>query len=133
MLTHRAHVRLAVVGVGLISLTTLACEATGQESAKSARPTQPDSFAQFQMPDSAALMQQMQGMSGMMDMMYRQMAETMLLVTFDVLTRPESAEKLATFTRNYYEALLRKGFTEEQALQIVAATGVPSSPMSLGR
>ncbi len=42
--------------------------------------------------------------------------------------KPESADRLATFTKNYYDALIRKGFTKEQALQIVIATGMPRMP-----
>jgi len=45
-----------------------------------------------------------------------------------VMARPENADRLATFTRNYYDALIRKGFTREQALQIVIATGMPRMP-----
>lgn len=41
-----------------------------------------------------------------------------------VLARPESAERLATFTRHYYDALVRKGFSREEALQIVIAAAV---------
>lgn len=129
MLSHYARVGLSILALGLVAVA-LPFEAAAQEGAGEARA---DSAAHPQMPDSVALMQQMQGMSGMMGMMYRQMTEVMMEVTLEVLTRPESAEKLATFTRNYYEALLRKGFTEEQAIRIVAAAGVPSSPMAPAR
>ena len=43
------------------------------------------------------------------------------------MTRPETAEQMAAFVRNYYDALLKKGFTEEQALQI-ATSANPLSP-----
>lgn len=53
---------------------------------------------------------------------------TMMANTYEQMTsflaRPETAERLATFTRNYYEALVRRGFTREEALRIVAAVGV---------
>lgn len=39
----------------------------------------------------------------------------------DLMARPETADKLATFTRNYYEALVKKGFTKEEALRIVGS------------
>lgn len=55
-------------------------------------------------------------LSSMMASTYEQMAS--------FLARPETAERLATFTRNYYEALVRRGFTREEALRIVTAVGV---------
>ena len=48
------------------------------------------------------------------------------LAEVDVLAKKESAEKLATFAKNYHDALVAKGFTKEQAMQIVVATGTPS-------
>jgi hypothetical protein len=44
------------------------------------------------------------------------------------LAKPESADQLATFMKNYRDALLAKGFTREEALQIVRGTGMPSMP-----
>jgi hypothetical protein len=41
------------------------------------------------------------------------------------MAEKEFAEKLATFVKNYYDALLAQGFTEKQALQIIAATSIP--------
>jgi hypothetical protein len=41
----------------------------------------------------------------------------------DVLAKPEVAERKASIARNYYEALLKKGFSTEAALQIVIGHG----------
>jgi hypothetical protein len=76
-------------------------------------------------PD-AAQMQQMMGP------MMAQMATVMLESTLTVLAKPENAERLADFTKHYYDALIKRGFTKEEALQIVVATGFPK-PMSPGR
>jgi hypothetical protein len=35
---------------------------------------------------------------------------------------------MATFTKNYHDALLAKGFSKEDAMRIVAAHGIPSLP-----
>ena len=35
-------------------------------------------------------------------------------------------DRLAAFTRHYYEALIRQGFTKDEALQIVAGLGIPA-------
>lgn len=39
--------------------------------------------------------------------------------------RPETAERIASFKKNLFDALRKKGFTAEQSLQIVVATPVP--------
>ncbi len=44
----------------------------------------------------------------------------------DALAAPEIAVQFAKFVRNYYEALLDEGFTSQEALEIVTATGIPS-------
>jgi len=64
----------------------------------------------------------------MMMPMMRQMMESMMDGLFAFLARKESAEKLALFKKNFYDALLTQGFTKEQAMQIVIATGMPSMP-----
>ena len=56
-----------------------------------------------------------------------QMAALSLEGTLAALAKPENAERLADFTKNYYDALIKRGFTKEQALQIVMAVGIPRS------
>jgi hypothetical protein len=73
--------------------------------------------------DSLALvMEQMQYMNPF----FAQMMQSMMTGILEVLSQPESAEHLATFTRNYYEALMRRGFTSEEALRLTAAVGFPT-------
>lgn len=73
---------------------------------------------------NAMMQQQMLAMTPM----FGQMMEAMTSATFNVLANPETAEKLATFTKNYYDALVAKGFTKEEAMQIAMAVGMPSMP-----
>jgi hypothetical protein len=75
------------------------------------------------MPDS--MRRQMQQASQMMVPMMQQMAIVMMEGTLTALAKPENADKLADFTRHYYDALIKRGFTKDEALQIVMATGVP--------
>ena len=83
--------------------------------------------AQAQQPNAeAAQMQQM------MVPMMSQMASVMLESTLTTLAKPENAERLADFTKNYFDALIKRGFTKEQSLQLVAAIGMPR-PMTAGR
>lgn len=46
--------------------------------------------------------------------------------TAETLSKPETAEQLATFTKNYYEALLERGFTEQEALLLAQSVGMPT-------
>ncbi len=64
-------------------------------------------------------------MNQFMGPMMGRMAEAMMDGILTVLSQPESAERLASFTRNYFEALMRRGFSEEQALRLTAAVGFP--------
>jgi|JI9StandDraft_2_1071091.scaffolds.fasta_scaffold56704_1 hypothetical protein len=43
----------------------------------------------------------------------------------DYLAKPETAKKLATFQKNYYDALVAQGFTKEQAFELVLRFGNP--------
>lgn len=64
----------------------------------------------------------------MMGPMMGQMMEVMMDAMLTTMAKPQSAEKLATFTRNYYEALIAKGFAKEEALKIVTSMGIPTVP-----
>jgi biopolymer transport protein ExbD len=41
------------------------------------------------------------------------------------LAKPETTEKLATFQKNYFDALVEQGFSEEQAFELVLRFGNP--------
>lgn len=49
-----------------------------------------------------------------------------------VLQKPETAQALATFVRNLYDALIAKGFTKDEALRIVAGFGGAATGSSSG-
>ena len=54
-------------------------------------------------------------------------ADAVLDAELKFAERPDTALRVASFKRNLYEALLKKGFTAEQAMQIVLHTPLPSS------
>lgn len=81
--------------------------------------------AQQPSPDPAQMQQ-------LMVPMMSQMASVMLESTLTTLAKPENAERLAEFTKHYYDALLKRGFTKQEALQLVAAMGIPR-PMAPGQ
>ncbi|MSP84170.1 MAG: hypothetical protein EXQ94_15010 [Alphaproteobacteria bacterium] len=43
----------------------------------------------------------------------------------DALASPETTDKLASFYWNLYQALLAKGFTQDQAVELAASLGWP--------
>ena len=47
-------------------------------------------------------------------------------VQFEVFVEPETIELVANFSWRLFESLVAKGFTEEQALEIVKSIGLPS-------
>lgn len=71
---------------------------------------------------------QMREQMEMMAPVWSRMSQGMMEGTLEVLAKRETAERLADFTRNFYEALLVKRFTKEEALRIVEAVGIPAMP-----
>lgn len=47
-----------------------------------------------------------------------------------VLSKPEAAEKMARYVRNFQEALIKQGFSKEEALRIVTSLSLPSATAS---
>ena len=64
---------------------------------------------------------------GAMGPMMGRMSEAMIEAQLRIAEKPETAERVATFKRNLFEALVKKGFRPLEALQIVVATGIPSA------
>jgi hypothetical protein len=54
--------------------------------------------------------------------------ETQIGAQLKLAERPETAERIASFKKNLFDALRKKGFTAEQSLQIVIATPLPGLP-----
>ncbi|MDB5756069.1 MAG: hypothetical protein JWR56_2497 [Massilia sp.] len=52
--------------------------------------------------------------------------ETQLNAQLKVAERPETAERIASFKKNLFDSLRKKGFTAEQSMQIVIAMPLPS-------
>jgi len=74
-------------------------------------------------PDSAT-MAQMAGMFSQMGPMYESMSQAMIEGTIKALEKPETVERLARFAKRYYDALIKQGFSKDEALQIVAGAGI---------
>lgn len=71
--------------------------------------------------------QKMTDSTGAMTIMMGRMVEVQVEAQLKVAERPETAERIATFKKNLFDALRRKGFTAEQSLQILNSTSLPST------
>jgi hypothetical protein len=80
-----------------------------------------------QAPSPADMQKMMSAaMDGMVPLMGR-MTEVMIDAQLNSAAQPQTAERIATFKKNLYDALIKKGFAKPEALQIVIATGIPSA------
>lgn len=104
--------------------SVLACGLTVAPATAQDRGNRQDTSMVFVQPDSMTMA--MDQMEMFMGPMMGRMMESMVEGLLTALARPDNAERLATFAKNYFDALRRKGFTDEQALRLVAAVGFPS-------
>lgn len=78
-------------------------------------------------PTPEEMRQIMQMTMGAMVSVMGPMTEAVMEAQLNVAARPEAAERLAAFKKNLFDALVKKGFTPEQALQIVLTTQLPAA------
>ena len=90
-------------------------------------------FAQNPLPSKPSpedMQRMMDSTSAMLPTLART-TEVQLEAQLKVAERPETAERIATFKKNLFDALRRKGFTAEQSLQIINTTSWPTAaPLS---
>ncbi len=70
------------------------------------------------------IQQQMQ----MMTPMFGQIMKTTMEAQLEIIAKFETADKLASFTKNFNDALIKKGFSKDQAFKIVLSAGFPAFP-----
>lgn len=104
--------------VPALLLTLCACLAHAQGSAQQKQPSPED------------MQKMMNATMGTMVPMMGRMTEVMLEAQLKIAERPETAERVAAFKKNLFDALLKKGFNAEQAMQITLATAPPSASPS---
>jgi hypothetical protein len=85
---------------------------------------------QQKQPSPEEMQKMMDATMGAMVPMMGKMTEVILEAQLKVAERPETAERVAAFKKNLYEALLKKGFNTEQAMQITLETAPPSAAPS---
>jgi ketosteroid isomerase-like protein len=57
-----------------------------------------------------------------------QMAESVMEATLTIMSKSQTTEQLATFSKRYYDALIAKGFSKDDALKLVISVGMPTIP-----
>jgi len=82
--------------------------------------------AQSKQPSAEDVQKNMDAAMGSMMPMMERMSTIMIEAQLKVAAKPETAERVAAFKKNLYDALVNKGFTREQALQVTMATALPS-------
>lgn len=65
-------------------------------------------------------------MSKQMTPMFGNMVESMMQGKLKVFAQAETTILLAKFVKNFYDNLIREGFSKEEALQIVTSFGFPA-------
>ena len=96
--------------------------ASAQQPASPPPAAKHDSAAHPAGHDMGAMMADMEKSCPMMKEMHHPAGPMPLTA----LATPETAKQLAAFTRNYYEALIAKGFSKDEALKIVMAVAIPA-------
>jgi hypothetical protein len=87
------------------------------------------SHAQLRPPErpTPEAIQKMTDSTGSLGQTAVRVAEMQLEAQLRIAGRRDTAETVAAFKKNLFDALREKGFTAEQSLQIVIATPVPSA------
>lgn len=120
--TRMIYSKLTLVAAALaIALPTYAQQASPDQAHKP--PPSPEQVQQLMQSSMRATMGTMVEIMG-------PMTEAALNAQITIAAKPETAERLAVFKKNLFDALVKKGFTQSQALQIVIATNPPTASMA---
>ncbi len=107
---------LLILSVSLVLLLP-----SGFASAQETRPTSPTENSRDQMEDQSPD-------AKMMREMFTRVAQYVTMAMdshLDYLGKPSTTLKLAKFQKNYFDALVAQGFTEEQAIRIISSSANP--------
>ena len=78
-------------------------------------------------PSPEEMKKMMEASMGAMAPAMARMTEAMIEVQLNAAAKPETAQRVAAFKRSLYEALLKSGFTQDQAMQITVSTPLPAA------
>jgi hypothetical protein len=115
------------LATALLALSTFAYgQAPKVEPPKIAVPPAKHEAVKPPPPSAQDLQHSTQNYLASMAPMMAQMNAVMLEGFMVEIAKPETAERLATFKKNFYDSLRKKGFTHKEALDIVIATPLPT-------
>ena len=106
---------------------TFICAFALTAAALAAQAQQPPPAVAPQPPNPEQVRQLMQATMGAMVSVMGPMTDAVIQAQLNAASKPEAAEKIAAFKKNLYDALVKKGFDSQQALQIVIAAAPPSA------
>jgi len=78
-------------------------------------------------PSPDEMQQLMEASFGAIVPMMGKMAEVTIDAQLKIAEKPETATRLAVFKKNLYDALIKQGFSKQDAFQIMLQTGVPAA------
>ncbi len=78
-------------------------------------------------PSPEEMQQLMEASFGAMVPMMGKMAEVTIDAQLKIAEKPETAARLAVFKKNLYDALIKQGFSKQDAFQIMLQTSVPAA------
>jgi len=87
----------------------------------------PQQASQQHQPSPEEMQKIMDATMGAMVPVMGRMVEVMVEAQLKIAVLPETADRIARFKKNLYDALLKQGFSKDQAMQLVIATGLPSA------
>lgn len=83
-----------------------------------------------QQPTPEQIQKQVEGTFTMMIPFVGKMMETMIEAQLTVLAKPESADRMAVYIKNFRDALIKQGFSKEEAFKIATSLPLPSAALS---
>lgn len=110
---------LHIVLAAVVSLMTIS-SANAEDPPPPKRTATPEQVQQVMQSSIKATMGAMVDSAG-------PLTEASINAQMVMAANPETAERLAAFKKNFYDALVKKGFTPAQSFQIVLSTNPPSA------
>ena len=83
-----------------------------------------------QKPSPEEVKQMMAATMGAMVPVMGDMTEAMIEAQLKIASKPETAQRIAAFKKNLYDALLKQGFNGLDAMSITIATSTPAAAPS---
>jgi hypothetical protein len=125
----RIHAILFALLTGLAGYAS--AQATSAPSQAQPQPPFPMPMPKTQSPEEIRKLFQsgVESSMGAMVPVMTKMSEAQVEFQLTIAERPETAERIATFKKNLFDALRRKGFTAEESITIVSGTSLPSVSM----